>query len=303
MPTAEQVISKDLGRILVEAVPDLVCLCRDGRVVHVNSAGARLLGLAAPALMTGRPFVDFVHADFQEIFADGLEELAAENDTLPLIFNRGAGTVEVELSVRVLDNGLVALHGRDITERTHAVEVLLKSEERYRRLVELALDFTCICTGGLLRFVNAAGVRLLGVTAAADLSDRPLLDIVHPADRFLLADGLGALVGRPEPIPMRFLREDGAVVEAETVVLPLGMGDDCSFMMEARDVTALKRSAETLREREQKLQGIMDTVADGIITADETGTIQSINPAAQRIFGYEAAEAVGGNLAMLMPEP
>src|SRR3990172_3605218 len=50
-------------------------------------------------------------------------------------------------------------------------------------------------------------------------------------------------------------------------------------------------------------KAVMDAAAEGIITVDERGRIESFNHAAQRMFGYEAAEALGKNVKMLMPEP
>ncbi|WP_142847420.1 PAS-domain containing protein [Telmatospirillum sp. J64-1] len=70
-----------------------------------------------------------------------------------------------------------------------------------------------------------------------------------------------------------------------------------------RDITERKRNERALRESEQRLRGIMDTVVDGIITIDQTGIVQSFNPAAERIFGYQAAEVLGRNVSMLMPHP
>src|SRR5206468_4913044 len=42
---------------------------------------------------------------------------------------------------------------------------------------------------------------------------------------------------------------------------------------------------------------------DGILTIDEQGTVQTINPAGERIFGYASQEVVGHNIKMLMPPP
>ncbi|MBI5939443.1 MAG: PAS domain S-box protein [Caulobacterales bacterium] len=60
---------------------------------------------------------------------------------------------------------------------------------------------------------------------------------------------------------------------------------------------------ETLREREAHLQSILDTVPDAMIVIDTHGVIQSFSAAAERLFGWTAAEAVGRNVSILMPKP
>src|SRR6266571_5265334 len=58
-----------------------------------------------------------------------------------------------------------------------------------------------------------------------------------------------------------------------------------------------------LRESEQRLRAILEAAVEGVITIDERGIVDSINPAACRIFGYEPEEVVGQNVSMLMPSP
>ena len=70
-----------------------------------------------------------------------------------------------------------------------------------------------------------------------------------------------------------------------------------------RDITARKRSEAALREREARHRAILDASLDAIITIDERGIIESINPATQRLFGYSAAELIGSNVTILMPSP
>jgi two-component system sensor kinase FixL len=51
------------------------------------------------------------------------------------------------------------------------------------------------------------------------------------------------------------------------------------------------------------LKAIIDNAIDGLITINEYGKIESINPSACELFKYNESEVVGKNISMLMPEP
>ena len=70
-----------------------------------------------------------------------------------------------------------------------------------------------------------------------------------------------------------------------------------------QEVSERKRTEEALRESEDRHRSIVDTAADGIITIDERGTIQSFNTAASRLFGYAPEAVIGKNVSILMPDP
>lgn len=59
---------------------------------------------------------------------------------------------------------------------------------------------------------------------------------------------------------------------------------------------------QVVAERTHELRIILDNVVDGILTFDEHGTIQSFNRAAETIYGYKAAEVIGRNASILLPE-
>lgn len=56
-------------------------------------------------------------------------------------------------------------------------------------------------------------------------------------------------------------------------------------------------------ERHALLKAIIENAIDGILTIDERGLIESINPSGCKLFGYEVDEVKGRNISMLMPEP
>ncbi len=54
---------------------------------------------------------------------------------------------------------------------------------------------------------------------------------------------------------------------------------------------------------ETRQRAIVDTMADGLITIDQSGRIQDFNPAAENMFGHKASKIIGKNVNILMPEP
>ena len=80
--------------------------------------------------------------------------------------------------------------------------------------------------------------------------------------------------------------------------------NDEQFPVTAVSQTAEREQAEEeLRDAEVRMRSIVDHLIDGIITIDENGTVESYNPAAERIFGYSASEVIGKNVKTLMPDP
>ena len=65
----------------------------------------------------------------------------------------------------------------------------------------------------------------------------------------------------------------------------------------------LKIQNVELAHGESRLRAIMENVAEGIITVDSDGRIESVNPAAERVFGLIASEAVGRSFEMILAEP
>ncbi|MBI3794334.1 MAG: PAS domain S-box protein [Nitrospinae bacterium] len=80
-------------------------------------------------------------------------------------------------------------------------------------------------------------------------------------------------------------------------------GNVTKFALFAVDVTERRLAENALREREARMQAILASAPNAIVTTDERGIIESFNLGGENIFGFAAEEVVGKNVKMLMPEP
>lgn len=96
------------------------------------------------------------------------------------------------------------------------------------------------------------------------------------------------------------LRRDGSEFAADISLSPL---EDGQVLATVHDISRRKRAEDTLADQTARLTAVVETAVDAIITIDEHGTVDTFNPAAERLFGYGGDEVLGRNVSMLMPSP
>jgi diguanylate cyclase (GGDEF)-like protein/PAS domain S-box-containing protein len=67
-----------------------------------------------------------------------------------------------------------------------------------------------------------------------------------------------------------------------------------------RSLESIKTLNGALRDSQASTQAVLDNVTDGIVTAGESGLIESLNPAARALFGYPEAEVIGQPLSLII---
>jgi len=149
---------------------------------------------------------------------------------------------------------------------------------------------------------NPAAEKLFGYTSAEALG-RNVDDLVAKTGDLqgqAAAYNVEASQGVLHAITQR-TRKDGTLVDVELSGVPVIVdGERVGIIAIYHDLSGLKRAEEELRRQKQYFEGVVQNSPMAIITTDLEFNIVSWNPAAEDLFGYTQAEAMGHNLDELI---
>src|SRR6267378_3330558 len=154
---------------------------------------------------------------------------------------------------------------------------------------------------GIITSWNPAAERLFGWTAAEAIG-RPITLIIPEARRAEEDTVLARVRGgeRVEHFETVRVTKDGRLVNVSLTVSPVrnSTGRIVGASKIARDISERRRFDET----RARLAAIVESSEDVIVSKTLDGIITSWNPAAERMFGWTAAEAVGRPITLIIPE-
>ncbi|HTI03375.1 MAG TPA: PAS domain S-box protein [Acidisoma sp.] len=159
---------------------------------------------------------------------------------------------------------------------------------------------------GKITYWNAAAERLFGYPASEIIGQS--VSRIIPPDRATEEMSILDRVGSGEYLAhfeTKRVTKDGRIIPVSLTLSPILGPDGAVIGISdiARDLSETQRLAEAFQQREALLRSILDSNPDGFIVIGESGIIKIFSAAAERMFGYAAAEVVGRNVSMLMPEP
>ncbi|MBI5407660.1 MAG: EAL domain-containing protein [Nitrospirae bacterium] len=197
-------------------------------------------------------------------------------------------------------------HIQHINRQRRIETTLLKSEEKYRTLVDVSpVGIFHTDVRGEVTYINKEGLRIADLTPEEAYSGKERwAKSLHPEDRERVMSEWNQTVKDQIDFKSeyRFQRKDGKFswVIGHSTVLKDSSGQVLGFMGTLSDITDRKEVEESIRESEEKLRTITSSTSDAIMMIDNKGTISFWNDAAESMLGYKRHEALDKDIHELI---
>ncbi|MGO9984382.1 MAG: PAS domain S-box protein [Rhodomicrobium sp.] len=303
-----------LREIVDNAVDGIITIDDRGSISSLNPAAQRLFGYSPEELIGqnvkilmpepyhsehDRYLRNYRETGERKIIGIGREVSGRRKDGT--VFPLDLSVSEVRRGGQRIFTGIV----RDISERKRVEG----ERQKYVSLVENNSDFIAMASlSWEMLYINKAGRDLIGIDQNR-VTEIELHDVWNEgAVPAVLKEAIPNLVKGGS---VRFQGKLKHFVTCQAIdvdcnifgILDPQTNQTLAIACSLRDNREQKQREQAVRDSEARLRAILDTAVDGIITINERGTIERLNPAALKIFGYTTEELTGQNVKMLMPEP
>jgi PAS domain S-box-containing protein len=303
-----------LRAIVDNAVDGIITIDEFGQITDFNPAAQNLFGYSSEELvgqniklLMPEPYRrehdiylrNYRKTRQRKIIGIGREVSGRRKDGT--VFPLELSVSEVQVGERRLFTGII----RDVSERKRVEG----ERQKFVSLVENSSDAIVMAslTWEVL-YINKAGQDLIGITPerVTDIEVRDLW--CETTLTVVLSEALPAQIrggsfrfqGQLKHFPT------GEPIDVDCNAFGISdpvTGATLAAAFSLRDIREQKRREQALLDSEARMQAILDSAVDGIITINERGIIEGVNPAARRIFDYGTEELLDQNVKMLMPEP
>lgn len=249
----------ETGSRFIDMSVDMFCIAGfDGFFKNLNPAWEKTLGFSI-AELKAKPYAEFIHPDDRQASASEASRL--ENEDVTFAFeNRylckdGSYKWLSWDAVSTLQRKTIYAVARDITQRKRAEELLLETQERYRRLFDNNPHPTWVYDQETLRFlrVNRSAVKKYGYSVDEFLA-MTIKDIRPSEDVPMLLDNVACVQDGKENIGIwRHRRKDGSDIDVEITSYAMTFAGRAAEVVVAVDVTQRQRNEAEKRKLIDKL--------------------------------------------------
>ena len=289
---------------LIENQTDLVCrFTPDGTIMFVNDAYCHFFEKTKNELIGKKWFPLTTDEDLRNV-QENLLTLSPTNPVV-IIENKVVSSEGNTHWIQFVNKGFFDLHetlleiqsvGRDITERKRAEAELLKSESRYRTLVENVNDVLYSADiDGVVTYISPAIERISHYTAS-EISGKTFINFIHPDDLpSVISRFVKLLEGDITPSAYRLLDKDGSVIHVRTFSRPVyEEGRQIGLIGVITNITDQKKAEQELKMSEEKYRLLVENANEAIFVAQDA-IIKFFNPKTLDLLGYSQEEILSSS--------
>lgn len=240
---------------------------------------------------------------------------------IPILFLTSNNTSESEIQAMksggddFLDKGspfsslveIIKGHVQRYKELNSVLLRLKKDEVRFRSVTNSSNDaIITVDAKKRIIFWNEGAENILGYHSM-EIIGQPL-DIIIPLESREEQDNyFRQLIDNHEPYPQKrsvetaAIRKDRSRAEIELTYTEWQSGNEKFYTSIIRDISERKAIEHDLYHKEASLNAIVSSSGEGIVTINAKGIIETANPKAAQIFGYQVSELLGQNVSILVP--
>ncbi|MGB5105697.1 MAG: PAS domain S-box protein [Candidatus Zixiibacteriota bacterium] len=288
-----------------------------GNLKESNRAFQEMIQYSGEELR-GMNFADFTHPDDANLVQESLPEVPNDSDQ-PQIqcekrYIRKDGSVlwarisVIEFKGEAGQSGYYIGTVEDITARKQSDEKIRESEVLYRTIFKSSGEGLLLMTDSFIDCNERAAE--IWKCKRSDICGKSPLDFSpeFQPDGSRSVDKLHeyltyALEGNFKCFNWRHLRLDGVEIDTEVSLTSVMIAGSTLLLATVRDISERVQIEQELRESLIQLHTLVESAVDGIVIFAQDGAIESVNPAAEKIFDVEANSLVGTSIIDLIAEP
>ena len=193
-------------------------------------------------------------------------------------------------------------------ERRELQEALVRSEDKYRSLVEGNLyPISIIDSQGVIRYCNKVMASMFRYPQPSSLLGREFSELLHPGDRQVLEDLIQNLDNKDPRQPEQTLEFRGLASDDTTMDIRVTMGlifYDGRPALQAilEDVTQRKLTEQALKDSEERYRTLVEGANDAVFLETFDGHIVDVNTKACELLGHNRDELLHLTMADLVYE-
>ncbi len=305
--------SEEKFRTLIENSNDVLAVINlRAEVKYVSPSVKYVLGYS-PEELAGHRDEDFIHPDDRDVLGKIVEVVTA-NPGKAIGFelrgkHKNGSWRRLEGTITNLLNNLPVMGFgavfRDVTEKRRAEEEVVKSEKRFRSLIEHSHDLIQIWGPKGERLYESPTIeRLLGYRPGerrGSAMDAGVTSDDDKAQKFL--KHILAAPGLPLRAEIKARHKDGHFIDMEVVATNL-LHDPAvgGIVVNSRNIAEKKLAEEALVKSEEKFRSLIEKSYDGIHMVDAQGKLLYVSPAIKKILGFDPEERIGRSFLELQPK-